>query len=97
VNIETPALKETSGALRAAGADVHAVQTDVSKPDQVDDLAKQTLSKSGTVHALCNKAGIMVVALQVGKVRSTIGVGSWASISWASCTASGFGLGPLAP
>jgi NAD(P)-dependent dehydrogenase (short-subunit alcohol dehydrogenase family) len=36
------------------------VRTDVSKPDQVDDLAKQTLSKYGAVHVLCNNAGIMV-------------------------------------
>ncbi|PYV93251.1 MAG: hypothetical protein DMG05_02195 [Acidobacteria bacterium] len=59
-DIEAPALEETTGALRAAGADVHAVRTDVSKPDQVDDLAKQTLSKYGAVHVLCNNAGILV-------------------------------------
>jgi len=59
-DIEAPALEKTTGALRAAGADVHAVQIDVSKPDQVDDLATQTLSKYGAVHVLCNNAGIMV-------------------------------------
>jgi NAD(P)-dependent dehydrogenase (short-subunit alcohol dehydrogenase family) len=59
-DIEAPALEKTTGALRADGADVHAVRTDVSKPDQVDDLAKQTLSKYGAVHVLCNNAGIMV-------------------------------------
>jgi NAD(P)-dependent dehydrogenase (short-subunit alcohol dehydrogenase family) len=59
-DVEAPALEKTTGALHADGADVHAVQTDVSKPDQVDDLAKQTLSKYGAVHVLCNNAGIMV-------------------------------------
>jgi NAD(P)-dependent dehydrogenase (short-subunit alcohol dehydrogenase family) len=59
-DIEVPALEKTTSALRAAGGDVHAVRTDVSKPDQVDDLAKQTLSKYGAVHVLCNNAGILV-------------------------------------
>ncbi|OLE79953.1 MAG: hypothetical protein AUF76_15490, partial [Acidobacteria bacterium 13_1_20CM_2_65_9] len=59
-DIETEALEETTRSMRAAGADVHAVRTDVSKPDQVDDLARQTLRKYGAVHVLCNNAGIMV-------------------------------------
>jgi len=59
-DIETQALEETTRSLRAVGADVHAVRTDVSKPDQVDDLARQTLRKYGAVHVLCNNAGIMV-------------------------------------
>jgi NAD(P)-dependent dehydrogenase (short-subunit alcohol dehydrogenase family) len=59
-DIEMPVLEETTSALRAAGAAVHAVGTDVSKPDQVDDLAKETLSKYGAVHVLCNNAGILV-------------------------------------
>jgi len=59
-DIETQVLEATTNSLRAAGADVHAVPTDVSKPDQVDDLARQTLSKYGAVHVLCNNAGIFV-------------------------------------
>jgi NAD(P)-dependent dehydrogenase (short-subunit alcohol dehydrogenase family) len=51
-------LEETTRRLLAAGADVHAVLTDVSKADQVDNLAKQTLSRYGAVHVLCNNAGI---------------------------------------
>ena len=31
-DIETPALEEATGALRAAGADVHAVRTDSRNP-----------------------------------------------------------------
>ena len=51
-------LEETTRRLLAAGADVHPVLTDVSKADQVDNLAKQTLSRYGAVHVLCNNAGI---------------------------------------
>jgi NAD(P)-dependent dehydrogenase (short-subunit alcohol dehydrogenase family) len=57
-DIETEALEKTTASLRDAGADVHAVRTDVSKPEQVDELAKQTLKKYGAVHVLCNNAGI---------------------------------------
>jgi NAD(P)-dependent dehydrogenase (short-subunit alcohol dehydrogenase family) len=59
-DIEKPALEKTARALTDAGADVHPVVTDVSKPEQVDDLARQTLQKYGAVHVLCNNAGIFV-------------------------------------
>src|SRR5580704_17515505 len=57
-DIESGALDQTTRSLRDAGADVHAVRTDVSKPEQVDELAKQTVEKYGAVHVLCNNAGI---------------------------------------
>jgi NAD(P)-dependent dehydrogenase (short-subunit alcohol dehydrogenase family) len=57
-DIEAGALEATTRSLRNAGADVHAVRTDVSKAEQVEALAKQTLSKYGAVHVLCNNAGI---------------------------------------
>ena len=57
-DIESGALEATTRALRDAGADVHAVHTDVSRAEQVEELAKQTLSKYGAVHVLCNNAGI---------------------------------------
>jgi NAD(P)-dependent dehydrogenase (short-subunit alcohol dehydrogenase family) len=57
-DIESDALDQTMRSLRDAGADVHAVRTDVSKPEQVDELARQTLKKYGAVHVLCNNAGI---------------------------------------
>lgn len=59
-DVETQALQETTRSLLDAGADVHAVPADVSKPDQLDNLARQTLSKYGAVHVLCNNAGIVV-------------------------------------
>jgi NAD(P)-dependent dehydrogenase (short-subunit alcohol dehydrogenase family) len=57
-DIEPAALEATTEALRAAGADVHSVLADVSKPQQVDALAEQTLEKYGAVHVLCNNAGV---------------------------------------
>jgi NAD(P)-dependent dehydrogenase (short-subunit alcohol dehydrogenase family) len=57
-DIEEPTLQATTRALRDAGADVHAVPTDVSKPEQVEELAKETLQKYGAVHVVCNNAGI---------------------------------------
>jgi len=57
-DIERPALEKTSRWLLATGADVHAVVTDVSRPEQVDELAEQTLRKYGAVHVLCNNAGV---------------------------------------
>lgn len=57
-DIETDALEATARSLRDAGAEVLAVRTDVSKAEQVDALAQQTLSNYGAVHVLCNNAGI---------------------------------------
>ncbi len=57
-DIEQPALERTCSALRAGGADVHAVATDVSRPEQVEQLAEQTLRAYGAVHILCNNAGV---------------------------------------
>ncbi|HEX8114525.1 MAG TPA: SDR family NAD(P)-dependent oxidoreductase [Kofleriaceae bacterium] len=57
-DIEQPALERTCSALRASGADVHAVATDVSRPEQVEQLAEQTLRTYGAVHVLCNNAGV---------------------------------------
>ncbi len=45
-------------ALRDEGADVHALVTDVSKAEQVQALADESLKRFGAVHVLCNNAGI---------------------------------------
>jgi len=57
-DIEQSALEKTTRSLLDTGADVHAVVTDVSKPEQVEQLAEQTLRKYDAVHVLCNNAGI---------------------------------------
>jgi NAD(P)-dependent dehydrogenase (short-subunit alcohol dehydrogenase family) len=59
-DIEQGALEETAHSLLAIGADVYPVVTDVSKPDQVENLAQRTFDKYGAVHILCNNAGVSV-------------------------------------
>jgi NAD(P)-dependent dehydrogenase (short-subunit alcohol dehydrogenase family) len=57
-DVEEEALTETADALRDEGADVHAVVTDVSKAEQVQALADESVKRFGAVHVLCNNAGI---------------------------------------
>lgn len=45
------------------GGDVLATKTDVSKSDQVKDLAKRTLDNFGTIHLLFNNAGVGIPRL----------------------------------
>jgi len=58
-DVEQEALERTAETLRSAGADVHAVVTDVAQPKQVESLAQQTLTKYGAVHVVCNNAGVV--------------------------------------
>lgn len=57
-DIDERALDATRRALQAMGADAHAVRTDVTKQEDLDGLAKETLRVHGAVHVLCNNAGI---------------------------------------
>jgi len=57
-DIEAAALAAAGEKLRAAGADVLEVVTDVSVEDQVIDLATTTYSHFGTAHVVCNNAGV---------------------------------------
>ncbi|MDP2920276.1 MAG: SDR family NAD(P)-dependent oxidoreductase [Dehalococcoidia bacterium] len=57
-DVEEAALRKTEAELRARGGDVIAVLTDVSRPEQVQHLAEQTLKTFGAVHLLCNNAGV---------------------------------------
>ena len=57
-DIEAAALAEAAEKLRAAGADVLDVVTDVSVEDQVIDLATNTYTHFGTAHIVCNNAGV---------------------------------------
>jgi NAD(P)-dependent dehydrogenase (short-subunit alcohol dehydrogenase family) len=57
-DIEEPALKHAADMLRADGADVLAVPTDVSDHDAVHHLAAATFERFGTAHVVCNNAGI---------------------------------------
>lgn len=61
-DIEEPALNEAEKALKASGADVLAVKMDVSRLEDVQALAQQTLDAYGGVHLLFNNAGVNVAA-----------------------------------
>jgi NAD(P)-dependent dehydrogenase (short-subunit alcohol dehydrogenase family) len=64
-DVEKAALDQAESELRASGADVIAVLTDVSEELQVRALAERTQEAFGAVHLLCNNAG---VASPVGPV-----------------------------
>lgn len=57
-DVEEAALHSTAADLRGAGANVHAVLTDVSKADDVASLVESAIKKYGAVHVLCNNAGV---------------------------------------
>ena len=57
-DVEEAPLAEARTAIAQAGTPTLAVRTDVSKADQVDELAKQTFATFGTAHVVCNNAGI---------------------------------------
>jgi NAD(P)-dependent dehydrogenase (short-subunit alcohol dehydrogenase family) len=57
-DIEQGALAETEGEMKASGATVLAVSTDVSKATDVEALAKKTVNAFGAVHVFCNNAGV---------------------------------------
>jgi NAD(P)-dependent dehydrogenase (short-subunit alcohol dehydrogenase family) len=60
-DIEAAALAETEDELRALGAPVLGVVTDVSQAHEVELLAEKTLDAFGAIHLLCNNAGVGVV------------------------------------
>ena len=57
-DVEEPALEATAEAMRKAGHEVHPVVTDVSKLDEVEALASESIRRYGKVHVLCNNAGV---------------------------------------
>lgn len=57
-DIEAKALAQTQKEMRAGGATVLAVLSDVSKAADVEVLAQKTLDAFGAIHLLCNNAGV---------------------------------------
>jgi len=57
-DVEQPALEKAQAEMQAKGADILAVQTDVSKADDIEELVKRTMDYFGGVHLLCNNAGV---------------------------------------
>ncbi len=57
-DVEGEALAKTEAGLKASGATVLAVPSDVSQARDVAALAQKTLEVFGAVHLLCNNAGV---------------------------------------
>lgn len=59
-DVDEPGLRETEALLRAAGADVLARRTDVSRYEDVAALADAAFARFGGVTLLFNNAGVLV-------------------------------------
>jgi NAD(P)-dependent dehydrogenase (short-subunit alcohol dehydrogenase family) len=57
-DVEEPALREQAGRLSGRGAWVLPVVTDVSSAEQVEALRDAAVRSFGSVHLLCNNAGV---------------------------------------
>jgi len=57
-DVEEGALAKVERELKAEGASVTSILTDVSKVDDMEALAQHTLDTFGAVHLLCNSAGV---------------------------------------
>jgi NAD(P)-dependent dehydrogenase (short-subunit alcohol dehydrogenase family) len=57
-DVEADTLAKTEASLKASGATVLAVRTDVSRAGDVEVLAQKALAVFGAVHLLCNNAGV---------------------------------------
>lgn len=57
-DLEEEPLEGVCGALRAAGADVLGVRTDVADAASVDALAAAAVARFGAFHLICNNAGV---------------------------------------
>ncbi len=57
-DVEEQALRTAAETFKSAGTEVLTVHTDVSKAEEVAQLAEQSFSTYGTVHLLFNNAGV---------------------------------------
>ncbi len=57
-DVERDALEAATGELRGTGAELLAVETDVSSAESVDALADRAYEAFGAVHVVCNNAGV---------------------------------------
>jgi NAD(P)-dependent dehydrogenase (short-subunit alcohol dehydrogenase family) len=57
-DVQPAPLRDAIATLRGRGLEVSGCATDVTKPESVEDLARATVRAYGSVHLLCNNAGI---------------------------------------
>ena len=84
-DIEEAALAAAAAELRAKGAQVLSVRTDVSRGEDVERLAEQTLKAYGGVHLVCNNAGVGGVRARAWEASAkdwqwVLGVNVWGVI-----------------
>ncbi len=86
-DVEEAALEDAGNRLRAAGADVLGVVTDVRDPDQVEELAERASAHFGGVHVVCNNAGVSAMSakpvweIPLEDWTWTLGVNLWGVIN----------------
>jgi len=84
-DVEAGALAAAEREVRTRGTDVLAVRTDVSRAADVEQLAARAVQAFGTVHVLCNNAGVGSIGGLVSNQRLedwewTLGVNLWGVI-----------------
>jgi NAD(P)-dependent dehydrogenase (short-subunit alcohol dehydrogenase family) len=83
-DVEADALERAVSALRASGAEVEGVVTDVTDPAQMQALADAAVARFGGVQVFCNNAGVGGGGLSWEMALSTwewvIGVNLWGVI-----------------
>jgi NAD(P)-dependent dehydrogenase (short-subunit alcohol dehydrogenase family) len=84
-DIEDAALAAAADELRRTGARVLTVRADVSRAEDVENLAEQTLKACGGVHLLCNNAGVGGVRVKTWEASArdwewVLGVNVWGVI-----------------
>lgn len=57
-DVDEAGLEQARDGLQKSGAEVVCVPCDVSSPEQVDALARQTVNRFGAAHVVCNNAGV---------------------------------------
>lgn len=62
-DVEAGPLEETTRRLEKDGAEVLSVLTDVSRAEDVEALARRSVDAFGTVHVVCNNAGVFAGGL----------------------------------
>ena len=83
-DVEENALEQAEKQLKEMGVETLAVKTDVSKAEEVEELAKKTIESFGAVHFLCNNAGVAgggtVWDSKLADWRWVLGVNLWGVI-----------------
>jgi NAD(P)-dependent dehydrogenase (short-subunit alcohol dehydrogenase family) len=84
-DIEDTALAAAADELRGKGAQVLTVKCDVSRAEDMEELAEKTLKACGGVHLVCNNAGVGGVRVKTWEASAkdwqwVLGVNLWGVI-----------------